>query len=120
MLRRTVRRSWIVLIFVLPVVVALLVMASGADAVSCASGTDQWTGGTTGNWSTSASWSLGVPTSSEIACWASNVTITVDSGSQAAAAVTGGGSLVINGGALRSATPLTPRRSPTSRSAGAA
>jgi hypothetical protein len=58
----------------------------------------------TGDWSVATNWSTGsLPTTSQIACWASNVTMTVTTGTYTVPAIQGG-ALQVSGGTLTIAT----------------
>lgn len=77
-----------------------VVFVAGAGAtLTC---TDTWSSTTTGgDWGSAGSWSTGnVPGSSDVACWSSNVTLTVSSADTAVADAVQGGSLDITGGSF--------------------
>jgi hypothetical protein len=74
-------------------------LITSADASVGPACTDTWTGpSSNGDWETAADWSLdAVPTSTDVACWASATTIDVGATDAATAGTLEGGSLDIDG-----------------------
>jgi hypothetical protein len=90
--------------------VALLVVAlAGVPARASAEPlcTDKWAGGSSGSWQTATNWSTGkVPTSVDVACVGSGVTVEVTGGTNAAGVLADEGTLVLRGGSLELASAL--------------
>ena len=69
--------------------------------------TDKWAGGSSGSWQTASNWSTGkVPTSVDVACVGSGVTVEVTGGTDAAGVLVDEGTLVLRGGSLELASAL--------------
>ena len=82
-------------------VVGVLASASPANAAAC---TDHYAAGG-GDWSMAGNWSQGLPTASDVACWASADTVTISTTSAVADSINGGRLSVTGGGlALQSAS----------------
>jgi hypothetical protein len=90
--RGTLRRA----LFAAMLVVALAgVLSASASAATC---TDNFIGPNEGQWSDAANWSAGIPSSTAVACWPSNITVLISSpvnGYGAAPASIQGGGLTI-------------------------
>jgi hypothetical protein len=87
---RTVRS----IIGLLAFAAALATAPAGASAAPCG---DQFTGPSGGSWADAANWSAGVPGASTVACWGAGKTVVVGEGAQQAAAIAGGGGLLVSG-----------------------
>ena len=69
--------------------------------------TDKWAGGSSGSWQTASNWSTGkVPTSVDVACVGTGVTVEVTGGTNAAGVLADEGTLVLRGGSLELASAL--------------
>lgn len=72
------------------------VLSASAWAATC---TDEWKGPNEGQWSSAANWTAGIPGSTTVACWPSNITVVISSpvgGYGAVAASIQGGGLTIS------------------------
>ncbi len=88
------------------VVLGVLAVPGIASAASC---TDTWKGPAEGQWSTAEDWSAGsVPTSSDVACIGSGVTVEASFGNYQANVVQGEGALVIYGSTFEVTNALEP------------
>ena len=86
-------------------VVALASMPARASAEPLC--TDKWAGGSSGSWQTASNWSTGkVPTSVDVACVGTGVTVEVTGGTNAAGVLADEGTLVLRGGSLELASAL--------------
>jgi RHS repeat-associated protein len=82
----------------------VLASASASAEPLC---TDTWAGGSSGAWQTASNWSTGkVPTSVDVACVGTSVTVEVSGGANAAGALEDEGTLVLRGGSLELASGL--------------
>ncbi len=90
--------------------VALLVVALASVPARASAEplcTDKWAGGSSGSWQTATNWSTGkVPTSVDVACVGSGVTVEVTGGTNAAGVLADEGTLVLRGGSLELASAL--------------
>ena len=74
----------------------LLAWAFSQPAMAASCG-DEFTGASGGSWATPSNWSAGVPSAGTVVCWGAEKTVAVSEGSQAAAAIAGGGGLLVEG-----------------------
>jgi hypothetical protein len=73
------------------------VLSASATAASC---TDNFIGSNEGQWSDAANWSAGIPGSTAVACWPSNITVVVSSDYVATGNAIQGGGLTLDSGGL--------------------
>src|SRR6185437_6193285 len=100
-------RSKIIAGLLSALVCALLAWAPSVSAEpSC---TNTWTGPSEGDWGTASDWSTSsVPSSSDVACVGSGVTVSVTGGSNRAAVLRDEGTLQISGGSLELSSTTDP------------
>jgi len=73
------------------------VLSASAAAATC---TDNFTGPNEGQWSDAAYWSAGIPGSTTVACWPSNITVVVSSNYIGTGNAIQGGGLTLDSGGL--------------------
>jgi hypothetical protein len=86
------RSRWLTSVL-LPLLTLLLACTLSTPAVA-ATCTDNFTGANEGQWSVAANWSAGVPGTTAVACWPSNITVLISSPIEygaTAASIQGGG-----------------------------